>query len=174
MMNYISNYKSKLGDILLASDGEKLIGLWFSDQKYFASTLKENYEIKELPVFQETKRWLDLYFSSQIPDFTPPLKLIGTPFQQLVYSLLLEIPYGKTVTYGYLATIISKIKNVDHFSAQAVGNAISHNPISIIIPCHRVIGTNNTLTGYAGGLEKKEYLLNLEKSKVRRIANEKM
>jgi methylated-DNA-[protein]-cysteine S-methyltransferase len=197
-MDYTSRYLSPLGYITMASDGESLIGLWFEGQKYFASTLtNESSEDSNLPVFERTRNWLDLYFSGECPDFTPPLAPKGTPFQQKVWRLLLAIPYGKTVTYGEIAQrhvetrLIASLHGVtpqdallrsascrgaslrdaslkgaflpkQHMSAQAVGGAVGRNPISLIIPCHRVIGANGSLTGYAGGLERKKYLLEME------------
>lgn len=154
------HYESPLGGILIAADGGGLTGLWFDGQKYFARTLPEIYEEKETPVLLEAKRWLDIYFSGEEPDFVPPLAPEGSDFQKAVWRLLTEIPYGKTVTYGELARKLSKDGKM---SAQAVGGAVGHNDISIIIPCHRVVGTSGSLTGYAGGLDKKIKLLELEK-----------
>lgn len=161
-MDYIFHYTSPLGGITLASDGEALTGLWFDGQKYFAQTLdKENTE-SELPIFEQTIKWLDIYFSGKAPDFTPPLNLQTTEFCKSVCKIMLTIPYGQTMTYGEIAGIIAKQKNLTRMSAQAVGGAVGRNPISIIIPCHRVIGANGSLTGYAGGLDKKIKLLKLE------------
>lgn len=161
-MDYIFYYTSPLGGITLASDGEALTGLWFDGQKYFAQTLdKENTE-SELLVFEQTIKWLDIYFSGKAPDFTPPLNLKTTEFCKSVCKIMLTIPYGQTMTYGEIAGIIAKQKNLTRMSAQAVGGAVGRNPISIIIPCHRVIGANGSLTGYAGGLDKKIKLLKLE------------
>ena len=167
-MDYTSRYLSPLGYITLASDGEALIGLWFEGQKHFATILtNETSEDSNLPVFEQTRNWLDLYFSGECPDFTPPLAPNGTPFQQKVWRLLLAIPYGKTVTYGEIArrfveTFHETSLPKQHMSAQAVGGAVGRNPISLIIPCHRVVGANGSLTGYAGGLERKKFLLELE------------
>ena len=163
-MEYTYHYTSPLGEITLACDGERLTGLWFENQKYFARTLENEHEEKHLPIFEETCRWLDLYFSGKIPDFTPPLFLKGTSFRRSVWEILLTIPYGETMTYGKIAEIIALRKEIPHMSAQAVGGAVGHNPISLIIPCHRVIGTDGSLTGYAGGLERKRWLLTFEKS----------
>lgn len=161
-MDYIFHYTSPFGGITLASDGEALTGLWFDGQKYFAQTLyKENTE-SELPIFEQTINWLDIYFSGKAPDFTPPLNLQTTEFCKSVCNIMLTIPYGQTMTYGEIAGIIAKQKNLTRMSAQAVGGAVGRNPISIIIPCHRVIGANGSLTGYAGGLDKKIKLLKLE------------
>ena len=162
-MEYTYNYKSPLGDIMLASDGKSLTGLWFKEQKFFAESLDDNYVVKYLPIFDETIKWLDIYFSGKAPDFTPTIKMKTSGFRKSVWEILLTIPYGETMTYGEIAKIIAKQKCLNKMSAQAVGGAVSHNPISLIIPCHRVIGTNGNLTGYAGGIDKKIKLLTLEK-----------
>lgn len=162
-MDYTWHYSSPIGEILLASDGEKLTGLWFDGQRCFADTLTEKPVEEKLPIFHETARWLDIYFNEKIPDFTPPLSLRATPFRREVWDILLSIPYGQTMTYGQIAHIIAKRRGLPRMSAQAVGGAVGHNPISIIIPCHRVIGAKGNLTGYAGGMEKKIRLLSLEK-----------
>ena len=161
-MDYTHHYISPLGGITMASDGEYLTGLWFDGQKYFADTLKTQCEEKDLDVFRRTNRWLDIYFSGKEPDFTPPLRMRGTEFRQEVWQILLTIPFGKTMTYGEIAKILADRRGTDSISAQAVGGAVGHNPISLIIPCHRVIGTNGALTGYAGGLKKKAWLLDME------------
>ncbi|MBP3209762.1 MAG: methylated-DNA--[protein]-cysteine S-methyltransferase [Oscillospiraceae bacterium] len=161
-MEYTYHYTSPLGEISLASNGEKLSGLWFVGQKYFAKTLEKEHEEKHLPIFDETNHWLDQYFSGKIPDFKPPLFLRGTPFRRSVWEILLAIPYGKTMTYGEIAKIIARQNGYQYMSAQAVGGAVGHNPISLIIPCHRVLGADGSLTGYAGGLERKRWLLSLE------------
>ena len=119
-------------------------------------------EASELPVFQCVKRWLDIYFQGEAPDFTPPLRLAGTPFRKVVWEILLTIPYGQTMTYGEIASKIAEQKGIERMSAQAVGNAVGHNPIGIIVPCHRVVGSDGKLTGYAGGMERKKALLALE------------
>ena len=156
-MEYTAHYDSPLGGIMLASDGKALIGLWVNGQRYFGSTLGTRHEERSgLPIFDETCRWLDIYFSGREPDFLPPLSLRGTPFQQRVWEALLTIPYGQTVTYGELA------RRLGCRSAQAVGGAVGRNPISIIVPCHRVVGADGSLTGYAGGLDRKRALLELE------------
>ena len=162
-MDYIQHYDSPLGGITLASGGEKLSGLWFDGQKHFAETLSAEHSEKELPVLAETKCWLDLYFSGRIPDFTPPLELRGTAFRRAVWEILLSIPYGRTVTYGEIAGRIAG----RHGAAQAVGGAVSHNPVSLIIPCHRVIGADGSMTGYAGGTDRKTCLLRIEQSGAR-------
>ena len=161
-MQSIHHYASPLGGILLAADGEGLTGLWFEGQKHFACRLDPAHGERDLPVFRRTAQWLDLYFSGQEPDFTPPLHLTGTDFQNEVWKLLLEIPYGKTATYGGLALELARRRGDSPMSARAVGGAVGRNPISVIIPCHRVVGSSGSLTGYAGGLEKKRRLLTLE------------
>ncbi len=161
-MQYISYYHSPLGKIVLAADEIGLTGLWFEGQKYFALYLQKNHEEKELPIFTKAKEWLDIYFSGHEPDFKLPLHFIGTAFQNEVWEILYTIPYGKTITYGEIAKILTKRKGIKQMSAQAVGGAVGRNEISIIVPCHRVIGANGDLTGYAGGLEKKIALLKLE------------
>ena len=161
-MDYTHHYLSPLGGITMASDGEYLTGLWFDGQKYFADTLSVQREEKDLDVFRRTDNWLDIYFSGKEPNFTPPLRMKGTEFRQEVWQILLTIPFGKTMTYGEIAKILADRRGIKSMSAQAVGGAVGHNPISLIIPCHRVVGTNGALTGYAGGLEKKAWLLDME------------
>lgn len=161
-MDYIYHYNSPLGGITLASDGEMLTGLWFDGQKYFGDTLDEKREEKKLPVFEQTAEWLDIYFAGKKPDFTPPLSMKTTPFRKAVWEIMLSIPYGQTMTYGQIAERIAAQRGLPHMSAQAVGGAVGHNSISLIIPCHRVVGTDGSLTGYAGGVEKKEWLLAME------------
>ena len=155
-VEFICAYHSPIGPITLASDGEKLTGLWFDGQKYFAATLASEHGTAELPVFDQTRRWLDVYFEGEDPGEPPPLAPKGSAFRQAVWDVLLQIPRGETVTYGAIA------KKLGVKSAQAVGGAVGHNPISILIPCHRVLGADGGLTGYAGGTEKKAYLLALE------------
>lgn len=168
-MTYTQHYDSPLGGILLAADEEGLTGLWFDGQKYFARTLPKEYAESETPVLCEAKRWLDIYFSGREPDFTPPLHPVGSAFQQAVWALLLEIPYGKTTTYGALARKLAEKQGLTHMSAQAVGGAVGHNPISLMIPCHRVVGTNGSLTGYGGGIARKVKLLELEHADMHRF-----
>ena len=163
-MQYISHYASPLGNILLAADDLGLTGLWFEGQKYFALHLDKTCEEKELPLFEDVKKWLDIYFSGKNPDFKVPLHLHGTDFQKEVWDILCEIPYGQTMTYGEIAGQIASKSGRNSMSAQAVGGAVGHNPISIIVPCHRVVGSNGSLTGYAGGIDKKLALLTLEAS----------
>ena len=161
-MIYTCIYKSKLGSILLSADEIGLTGLWFEGQKYFANTLPEEHISQETSILTDTKKWLDVYFSGEEPKFTPALHPTGSTFRQAVWQILLQIPYGQTITYGEIARQMSEIQNTPHMSAQAVGGAVGHNEISIIIPCHRVVGSNGSLTGYAGGIDKKIALLKLE------------
>ncbi len=161
-MQYISTYHSPIGKILLAADETGLTGLWFDGQKYYANHLDAEHKEADMPIFETVQKWLDIYFSGQEPDFMPPVHLLGSPFQICVWKLLQQIPYGQTVTYGELAQKIAEERGLAHMSAQAVGGAIGHNAVSIIVPCHRVVGSDGSLTGYAGGLEKKKYLLTLE------------
>ena len=165
-MDYTYHYTSPIGGITVASNGESLTGLWFDGQKYFASTLSQRHMEKQLPVFDRTCEWLDLYFSGKSPDFMPPVFMYVSNFRRDVYEILMTIPFGETMTYKEVADLIAKKHRIISMSAQAVGGAIAHNPISLVIPCHRVIGTNGKLTGYAGGLDKKEWLLNMEKRKI--------
>lgn len=155
-MLFLTHYASPLGPILLAADETGLTGLWFEAQKYFPSFLGVDYQEKETPVLTETVRWLDVYFSGKDPGFLPPLHPQGSPFRQTVWDILLTIPRGQTMTYGEIA------RRLGVRSAQAVGGAVGHNPISILIPCHRVVGSDGSLTGYAGGVERKTRLLQLE------------
>lgn len=163
-MTYTDKYDSPLGAITLASDGEALTGLWFDGQKYFGDTLPSKYEQEKLPIFDETAEWLNIYFSGKNPDFTPQLSFDGSNFRQAVWEILLTIPYGSTVTYGEIADKIAAQRGLERMSAQAVGGAVGHNSISIIVPCHRVVGTSGSLTGYAGGIGHKIKLLELEKT----------
>ena len=161
-MQFTDRYASPLGGILLAADDIGLTGLWFEGQKYFAQSLDASHEERNLPLLDDARRWLDIYFSGKKPNFTPPLHLTGTAFQREVWDILCGIPYGCTTTYGAIAAQIAHKRGLAHMSAQAVGSAVGHNPVSIIVPCHRVLGTNGSLTGYAGGLERKRRLLALE------------
>ncbi len=162
-MDFTHHYDSPLGGITMASNGEAVTGLWFDGQKYFASTLGKEHEEKMLPVFEQADRWLDLYFGGSEPDFLPPLSIKTTEFRKAVWEILLTIPYGETRTYKEIAQIVAGQKGLSQMSAQAVGGAVGHNPISLMIPCHRVIGSDGSLTGYAGGIEKKIWLLEMEK-----------
>lgn len=167
-MQYITHYESPIGGILLAADETGLTGLWFDGQKYFAGRLdqahlnQDKHEEKNTPVLEQAKEWLTIYFSGREPLVYPPIHMTGTPFQLSVWKILQKIPYGQTVTYGEIAKEIAKQKGLPRMSAQAVGGAVGHNKISIIVPCHRVVGTNGSLTGYAGGIDKKVKLLTLE------------
>ena len=158
-MIYTAHYNSPLGGITLTSDGMALTGLYFDGERDFPDLSPARK--KDLPVFGEVMRWLDLYFAGKEPDFSPALNPTGTAFQMSVWAILRTIPYGETTNYGAIAKRLEK-KTGKRMSAQAVGGAVGRNPISIIVPCHRVIGANGSLTGYAGGLDKKEYLLELE------------
>lgn len=160
-MHYVCTFESPLGSLLMESDGEALVGLWFEEKRYFPNTIEEK---ERLPVFQETKKWLDIYFQGREPDFMPKLRLSGTEFRMEIWQMLLQIPYGKTVTYGDLAKAIAKKRKRKRMSAQAVGGAVGHNPISILVPCHRVMGAGNNLVGYGGGLHNKIALLQLERA----------
>lgn len=161
-MTFLQHYNSPLGGILLAADEIGLTGLWFDGQKYFARDLPAEHVEQNTPVLSEAKRWLDIYFTGREPDFTPPLHPIGSVFRQAVWEILLQIPYGQTTTYGEIARQLAAKLGLPRMSAQAVGGAVGHNEISIIIPCHRVVGTSGSLTGYAGGIDKKVKLLELE------------
>lgn len=146
-MDYTLHYNSPLGGITMASDGEALTGLWFDGQKFFAETLLPERQECLLPVFEETCRWLDLYFSGVVPDFTPALSLRCSPFRKRVCEIMLTIPYGQTMTYGEIAATIAEERGLPSMSAQAVGGAVGHNPISLIIPCHRVLGSGRSHPG---------------------------
>ena len=161
-MDYVRIYDSPLGRITITSDGENLTGLWFEGQKHRPSSLSGHKGCP--PVLQETERWLNLYFSGNDPGFTPPLRMEGTVFQKDIWKILLTVPYGNTATYGEIANTYASAHGCGRMSAQAVGGAVSRNPISIIVPCHRVLGANGNMTGYAGGLWRKEALLKLEQS----------
>lgn len=158
MTDYIRHTQSPLGPVTLASDGEALTGLWFDGQRHFGETLCAEPAVRELPVFAQTEQWLSLYFDGKVPDFTPPLSLRGTTFRKRVWALLLCVPYGETVSYGALAQLLG----LPGGAARAVGNAVGHNPVSLIVPCHRVLGADGSLGGYAGGSWRKRSLLLLE------------
>lgn len=161
-MDFKSCYNSPLGKIILKSDGEFLTGLWFENSKDNIKNACDTQE-KSLSIFDQTKLWLDEYFGGNIPTFTPKYKFENqSPFKLLVWSFVEKIPYGKTITYGDIAKEIAKIKHIDKMSAQAVGGAVGANPICLIVPCHRVVGANNKLVGYGGGIENKIKLLKLE------------
>ena len=161
-MDYVYHYQSPLGGITLTSDGAALVGLWFDKQRFFADSVVQDHEEKSLPVFEQADRWLDLYFSGRDPGFAPPVTLRTTEFRQTVCRIMLTIPYGRTMTYGRIAEIVARQRGVPRMSAQAVGGAVGHNPVSLIIPCHRVIGAGSALVGYGGGLDRKAALLELE------------
>lgn len=179
-VQYVKEYRSPIGMFTLASDGEHLTGLWLKGQKYFGATLT-NGEIDKrgetsvlaelgeledsannLPLFRHVEQWLDAYFQGKQPELSLPLAPKGSPFRQDVWGILCEIPYGEVITYGDIAKKMAQKLGKDTMSAQAIGGAVGHNPISIIIPCHRVVGANGSLTGYAGGIENKIKLLELE------------
>lgn len=165
-------YRSPLGEITLAADARGLTGLWFAGQRHFGSTLDEDGVPSGLgsatAVLDYTWGWLDAYFAGHEPAYTPPLHLLGTPFQQEVWRELLRIPYGQTVTYSHVAERVCAARaaagDERPTSARAVGGAVGRNPVSIIVPCHRVVAAGGALTGYAGGLERKERLLRIEGS----------
>lgn len=179
-MDYIWRYDSPLGGITLAGEGQALTGLWFERQRPSAGSVATSsvltiapqlalpsvnegfLEYKWLPVFDDARRWLDDYFSGKIPDFIPRLELRGTAFRKDVWEILLGIPYGQTMSYGQVAALVARRRGLPRMSAQAVGGAVGHNPVSIIVPCHRVIGADGSLTGYGGGLDLKRRLLRLE------------
>lgn len=152
-----------MGKMMMASDGENLTGLWFEEQKYYASTISEKVVEKKIPIFEKTIQWLERYFHGERPRITElQLAPQGSLFRKEVWRILCEIPYGKVLTYGEITKMIAEKRGMERMSAQAIGGAVGHNPISIIIPCHRVIGSNGSLTGYAGGLELKKKLLEHE------------
>lgn len=169
MEQYIDTYASPLGIITMGSNGRQLTGLWFEGQKYFDHPSGDQPQHHALPIFDETRTWLDVYFQGKRPSFTPPMLLNDTPFRIAVWQLLLTIPYGETTTYKDIAMKWARQHGVKSMSSQAVGGAVGRNPISIIIPCHRVIGTNGSLTGYAGGLDRKRWLLQLEQASIDRF-----
>lgn len=156
-------YNSPLGKLILVSDGTYLTGVWYFEQKNYPHSLIKKCEEKPCRALDETAQWLDIYFKGEVPPFTPPMLPAGTEFMKQVWNMLLDIPYGETTTYGELAKKVAFERGVCKMSAQAIGGAVGKNPISIIIPCHRVVGTGGKLTGYAGGIDKKIYLLDIEK-----------
>lgn len=186
-MLYRRSYHSPLGEMNMVSDGKALTALSFQGQKYDKAiaivemkTLSENKkesgkassesreESGAYAVFVRTGEWLDIYFSGRDPGFTPPLSAKGTPFQEEVWEILKRIPYGKVISYGEIARRIAENRGIERMSAQAVGGAVGRNPVAIIVPCHRVVGADGSLTGYAGGLDKKKELLRIEKGYIRR------
>lgn len=170
-MIVISHYLSPIGDLLIAVKNDKLIGLWMEGQKYYKQgicekTIEDDYYF----VIIKVKEWLDRYFREEQPSICElELELIGSDFRKSVWTLLMDIPYGSVTTYSEIAQKLAHIKGLKSMSAQAVGGAVGHNPISIIIPCHRVVGINGSLTGYAGGIQKKIYLLNHEHVNMERL-----
>jgi len=159
---YTVQYQSPIGDLTVASDGEHITGLWVKGQKYYGATLGESVNGASLPVLKDVTQWLDAYFNGEKPTMQLPLAPKGSDFRQVVWQILCSIPYGKVMTYGEIAKQIALKTGKDTMSAQAVGGAVGHNLITIIIPCHRVVGTNGSLTGFASGIEKKIKLLELE------------
>ena len=162
-MQYLSHYESPLGAMTMASDGEHLTGLWFDGQKYDRSTIDDDAALQpHLPVFTQTAQWLDTYFEGADPDFTPPIRVEGSDFKKMVTSIMLSIPFGTTSTYAQIAAEVALRTGRKQMSAQAVGGAVGRNPISLIVPCHRVVASSGSLRGYAGGVDRKERLLDME------------
>ena len=160
---YYCTYESKIGLLYLISDGKSLIGCYLEGQKYFPNNIDNYYLNEELSILVKSKDWLEKYFNGENPSIDEiPLNFNGTEFRKTVWEVLKEISYGKLVTYKHIAEKIAKAKGIKTMSAQAVGGAVGHNPLLIFIPCHRVIGVDGSLTGYAAGLENKRFLLNLE------------
>ena len=160
---YYCTYESKIGLLYLISDGNSLIGCYLEGQKYFPNNIDNYYLNEELSILVKSKKWLEKYFNGENPSIDEiPLNYTGTEFRKTVWEVLKEISYGKLVTYKHIAEKIAKAKGIKTMSAQAVGGAVGHNPLLIFIPCHRVIGVDGSLTGYAAGLENKRFLLNLE------------
>ncbi len=156
-MTSVCRYSSPMGMLLLSADEIGLTGLWFEGQKHYATTLEKAIPEETTPVLRRAMDWLDVYFSGKEPDFSVPVHFVGTTFQVQVWSMLQEIPYGRMTTYGQLARKLSET-----MSAQAVGNAVGKNPVSIIVPCHRVVGAKGQMTGFAAGIDIKKRLLQLE------------
>ena len=166
-MDLICHYASPLGELLLAGKGDALSGLWFDGQRHFGAGLEAGAEEGWLPVFDDAFRWLDSFFGGSVPGFVPRLDLRGTPFQRAVWDALLAVPYGETVTYGEIARHLARTGRPSAAgvpSPRAVGAAVGRNPVSLIVPCHRVVGAGGRLVGYAGGLDRKARLLALERS----------
>lgn len=162
-MVYITHYSSPSGQITLADRGGALCGLWFDGQKYFLGSVSEETQERTTPLLLQTESWLDRYFAGERPQISElPLAPAGSEFQKAVWQILCGIPYGETATYGEIAKILAGDTGARDMSAQAVGSAVGHNPISVIIPCHRVVGKSGSLTGYAGGMERKLWLLKHE------------
>lgn len=165
-MQYTTRYASPLGEILLACDDEGMTGLWFVGQKYYGNGLAKERAEKDHPILKEACSWLDCYFAGGKPEKLPPIHLVGTDFRREVWELLLKLPYGTVTTYRKLGRELARRRRLPHMSAQAIGGAVGHNPVSILVPCHRVVGTDGSLTGYAGGTDKKAALLTLEQVEV--------
>lgn len=163
-MIYTSEYPSPVGRLLLASENDALTGLWIEGQKYYPLNIKDSsVPDEDSPVLLQSKRWLDRYFAGEKPALSAlPLSPQGSLFRREVWNILCTIPYGETMTYSEIARQIAVLRGIPSMSAQAVGGAVGHNPVSIIIPCHRVIGSKGSLTGYAGGIDKKMWLLSHE------------
>jgi methylated-DNA-[protein]-cysteine S-methyltransferase len=166
IMEYVHRIESPVGTLTVSSDGENIAGLWIAGQKYFANTLGKDALEQNLSVFDGVKEWLTIYFSGKEPGFMPPLAPRGSPFQKSIWNILRNIPYGKTTSYGEISKQFELENEGRRASARAAGGAVGHNPISILIPCHRVIGKNGDLTGYAGGIDVKIKLLRLEGVKI--------
>ncbi len=160
---YKTTYQSPIGRITLTSDGESITGLWLPNHQDIEAHYDDKLIEQEQPVFEQAICWLDSYFSGNKPEIDFPLKARGTSFRETVWKILLEIPYGKTVTYSDIARKVALERGKAKMSSQAVGGAVGSNPISIIIPCHRVVGKDGSLTGYGGGIDTKIELLKLEK-----------
>ena len=166
-MLYVCNYDSPIGSITMASNGYALVGLWFDEQKQFVVDFGEVERKKDLPIFEQTKKWLDRYFSGENPTFTPLTEIYGeSAFRQRVRKIVCDIPFGQMLTYGEIAKQI-ETETGKRVSAQAVGGAVANNRLLLVVPCHRVVGVGGSLTGYAGGLDKKEWLLAMEKGNSR-------
>lgn len=163
-VKHFFKYESPLGPLIIESDGEKLTKLSFDRGEHALLREERDYTEERDAVLEGTCNWLDTYFGGEAPGFLPPIRLDGTSFQKDVWEILMEIPYGKTVTYGDIAKRIAKKREMKRMAAQAVGGAVGRNGIAIIVPCHRVIGSDGRLTGYAGGMDKKKWLLTLEKA----------
>ena len=162
-MHYLSHYESPLGAMTMASDGDHLTGLWFDGQKYDRSTISDDAPLQpHLPIFTQTAQWLDAYFEGTAPGFTPPIRVEGSDFKKMVTSIMLSIPFGATSTYAHIAAEVARRTGRKQMSAQAVGGAVGRNPIVLIVPCHRVVASDGSLRGYAGGVDRKERLLQME------------
>lgn len=174
-MYYYYIYNFPIGKLTVASNEENIVGLWLDGQKYYMDILKgKEYQEKETETIKLAKKWLDKYFGKGKPEISElPIELIGSDFRKQIWKILSEIPYGKVITYRDIAKQIAEQKGIKTMSAQAVGGAVGHNPISVIIPCHRVVGTNGSLTGYAGGIKNKIKLLELEGVDILRLYNKK-